>query len=175
MKVIADVGLGSGDEPLAQLLLALQIYKAFYSVIPGQIRAVHEDALLELRRIRDDAQAFSSQASEDAMQIGKWAEEILRSLQNADPSRLATQVHDRLRDDATQIVSGSLQSFTTAYRQLETATQKMNVAARQAESAIAQWQLLCLRRVWATAFVVCLAAVLLIFAAVWLLFLRPQS
>jgi hypothetical protein len=173
MKVANELGLGSGDIEIAKILIALQIYKSIYAKIPREIKAVHSDALNEFRRVRDEVEFISNRASSDAVKIGEWAEVILRKLEEAEPRKLAALVHKRLLDDTVKILGGSLQTFATAQAQIDTATQKMNLAAQQAETAIDAWQTLTLRGVWACAFSCCVVAALFVVAVVWLLFGRP--
>ena len=172
MKVAAEAGLGSGDIEMAKLLVALQLYKSYYAAIPRQIKAVHEDALAEIGRVRDEIESISNRASSDAAKIGQWAEEIQRSLQAAEPTKLAEMVHKRLLDDTVKNLSGSMQAIATANGQIDAATQKMNAAAQQAAASIQEWQTLSLRRVWASAFCVCMVAAFLVSAGFWFVLLR---
>ena len=175
LKVAAEVGIGDADIELGKLLVALQLYKAYYAEIPGQIRAVHEDALAEIRRIRDEAESTSNRASSDASRICEWAEEIHGSLRKTEPSDIASLVHKRLWDETVAILSGSVHAMTTARGQLDAATQKMNVAAYQATTAIAAWQTLSLRRVWASALCISLGVALLCLGVLWLVFMHSRN
>ncbi|MDR3404235.1 MAG: hypothetical protein P4L99_17180 [Chthoniobacter sp.] len=175
MKLAAEVGLGSGDIELAKLLLALQLYKAYYAAIPRQIKAVHEDALEEIRRIRDEAEFMASRAASDAVKIGQWAEEIHKSLQECGPERIAAQVHKRLTDETFALLGGSLQALGTASRQVEVATKAMDEAGYRAAVCIDFWHAVSLRRVWASAFCFCLVVALLLLAGIWFVFLRHQG
>ena len=173
MKIAAEAGLGSGDIELAKLLLALQLYKAYYATIPRQIKAVHEDALLEFRQLRDEVELLANRTAADALKIGQSAEEIQRALRECEPKKIAALVQKRLLDDTVRNLGGSLQPITMAYAQIDTATQKMNLAAHQAETAIDAWQTVTLRGVWACALSCCVVAAFFGVAVVWLLFLRP--
>ena len=102
---------------------------------------MHEDALAEIRHLlRDEVEFYQqSRPPSDALKIGQWAEEIHRKLglSESEPEEdRRVVVHKRLLDDTIRILGGSLQTLTTAHAQLDTATQKMNVAAYQAALAI---------------------------------------
>lgn len=172
MKIAAEVGLGSGDVELAKLLVAFQLYKAFYAAIPRQIKAVHEDAIEEIRRVRDEVEFISNRAASDAVKIGRWAEEIQRSLQQSEPRKVAEQVHKRLLEDTVKLLGGPLRAITTSSGQIEAAVQNMNAAAYHAARAIDGWEAISLRRVWASAFAVSLVVAFLILTGIRFVFLR---
>lgn len=172
MKIAAEVGLGSGDIELAKLLLTLQLYKGYYAAMPRAIKAVHEDALGQIRRLRDETSAMSDRTRENVEVIGQWFEEINLALHHIEPKALAEIAHKRLLDATVEILGGSLQAIATAKGQIETATQQMNAAGQQAAFAIQEWQTVSLRRVWGIAFGVCMGVASLVTACVWFVFLR---
>lgn len=175
MKVASEVGISSGDLEIAKLLLALQIYKAYYADIPRQIRKVHEDALTEIHRVRDEVEFISNQASSHAVKIGQWAEEIQKALQESAPKNIAVQVHKRLTVETLELFSGTLQALGAASRRIESATGAMDKAGHRAAVCIDHWEAVSLRRVWASAFCFCFVASLILLAATWFLFLRHQG
>lgn len=175
MKVAAEVGLGNGDVELGKLLLALQLYKAFYAAIPRQIKAVHAEALREMQIVREEVAFIGNRASSDAITVGQWTEEIQRLLLQRDPKKTAELVHKRLLEDVSNMLGGTLKAFTNSQSQIDAATQKMNVAAYQAAKAIEDWEIISLRRVWACAFGVSLVIAFLILSGIWFVFLRHQA
>ena len=175
MKIAAEVGLGSGDIELAKLLLALQLYKAYYASIPRQIKAVHEEALNEIRRFREDVESISGRASSDAVKIGQWTQEILRSLQVNEPSKIAEVIHKQLLEDTMKILGGSLQAYMSACGQIDKLTKRLDAAAYQAATAIEIWQTISLRRVWASALACCLVLSVTTLTGIWYFYLRHQD
>ena len=172
MKIAAEVGLGSGDIELAKLLLALQLYKAFYAQIPREIQAVQRQAVNDFDRLRAEVQGLADKAAADAGRIGQKAEEIRRALDHIDPSAVARDLHRRLLDSTLSQVGGSLQVLRSAYAEIDTATARMNAAAYQASIAIEKWEAVSLRRVWGCAFATCLVLAAAIAGGAWVLFLR---
>ncbi len=172
MRVAAEAGLGSSDVELAKLLLALQIYASIYARIPREIKAVHADAIAEIKRLRDEIEFLANRAESDAVKIGQWAEQIHRSLEATEPKQIAKVVHKRLLDDTITLLGGSIQVLKTAYGQIDTATDKMNEAAYHAAAGIDRWQALSLRRVWASAFCVSFLAAFVVLTGIWFVFLR---
>jgi hypothetical protein len=172
MKVASEVGLTKNDVELAKLFIALQLYKAFYAKIPRQIKAVHADALHEMRGLQEEVAAIAERAAADAARIAQKADEIQHALDAVEPTEVAKHLHQRLLDDTTKILGGSLQMLKVAYGQIDTATQNMNAAAYRTAVVVQEWQTLSLRQIWASAFCICLPAAFLLLVAVWFVFLR---
>lgn len=172
MKVAAEVGLGPTDMELAKLLLALQLYKAFYATVPRDIKAVHVAALKEMRNLRDEVKFLADRTSSDAVKIGQWAEQIDNSILRIQPKAVAESLHKRLLEDALAAIGGSVQALVSAYGRIDAATGKLNTASDQAERSIHQWQILTLRRVWFSAFAFCFAVTAVLFAALWFFYLK---
>jgi hypothetical protein len=175
LQIASEIGLTSSDVEIAKLLVALHLYKAYYADIPRQIKAVHEDALAEIRRVRDEVEFISNRASSDAVKIGQWAEEIHKSLQEAAPMNIAGQVHKRLMDETLALLGGPLQAIATACRRLESATKAMDEAGYHAVICIDHWEKISLRRMWASAFCFCFGASALVLTGIWFLVLRHQD
>jgi hypothetical protein len=175
MKVAAEVGLDNGDIELAKLLLALQIYKAFFAKIPRQIKTVHGEALQEFHRLAAEVAALADRTASDAATIRQTADEIHSALKAIQPAEVAKLLHKRLVDDTLSAISGSLRVLATATAQIDSATRAMDEAGYQAAVAIDVWQKLSLRRVWASALCFSFIAAFGVLTGVWFLFLRHQS
>jgi hypothetical protein len=156
MKVAAEVGLGSADMELAKLLLAFQLYKAFYARIPREIKGVHKAALEEMRDLRDEIEHLAEQTASSALQTGQWAERIDQAVREIRPSEVVKALHNRLLDETTAALGGSIQAIAAAYGRIDIAAGKLGAAANEAETSIRIWQTLDLRRLWLSNFALCL-------------------
>jgi hypothetical protein len=172
MKVCAETGIGTADMELAKLLLALQLYQAFYAKIPRAIKAVHKDALEQMRGLRDEVIAFTDRNHADAVEIGQWAEEIKSALTAIQPQAVAELLHKRLVEGTMSAMAGTVQALAAAQSRINNATAQLDQASVRAEATIYLWQNLTLRRVWVSAFAFSSIAVALLYAALWFVFLR---
>jgi hypothetical protein len=166
MKVCAEVGIDEMDLELGKLLLALQIYKAYYATVPREIKASHRLALEEMHGLRDEMRAMIEAAIRRTAEIEQWAAQIKQAVMSVRPEAVAHHLHKRLVDDTLASIGGAMQVLTAAYGRIDTATGKLNQASAAAEASIYEWQILNARKVWqnafalgfAVAFVICLGA-----------------
>jgi hypothetical protein len=172
MKVAAEVGLAPSDLEIAKLLLALQLYKAFYASIPRSMKSVHNAALSEMRGLRDGVKALAERTSADAASIREWADRISQSITAIHPEAVTRALHQRLLDETRAAMSGSVQALAGACSRLDTATGKLNAASSRAEASIGGWQTFSLRRIWFRAVVVCAAFFVAVVLSAWFLFFR---
>jgi hypothetical protein len=175
LNLVAELGLGAGDIELAKLLIALQLYKAYYAAIPRQIRTVHEEALAEIRQLRDEMKFEAERTAAVSAELVRWAREIKAEITAVSPQALVEKMHRRLVDDSVATLAGTLQLLTTSHQRIDSATRKMCETAYIAESAIEDWQTVSLRRVWASAFCFSLVVALLILVGIWFFYLRHQA
>jgi hypothetical protein len=172
MKVASELGLGASDLELAKLLLALQLYKAYYADIPRQIKAVHRAALEEMSRLRDEVMQFAESVGGESARVGDWAKSIHQNLRAVQPEAVAESLHKRLLEEAMAAVGGSAQALVSAYGRIDRATATLNAAASQAEANVQQWQIVTLRRVWMSAFFFCAAFNAIASGCAWFFFLK---
>ena len=132
---------------IGKLLLALQLYKAYYATIPREIKAVHQSALNQIAELRDEIAAMVGRSSDDAAKLAEWAAEIQATISAIRPEAVAEALHRRLLEEAMTAVSGSAQALFSAYARIDKATATLNSAASQAEASIQHWQIVTLRRV----------------------------
>jgi hypothetical protein len=172
MKVANELGICASDLEIAKLLVALQIYKAYYADIPRQIKAVHRAALEEILRLRDEIRQLAERVCGESACVGDWAESIHQNLQAVQPEAVAEILHRRLLEEAMAAVSGSAQALTSAYARIDKATATLNAAACQAEASIQQWQIVTLRRVWMSAFFFCASLAAIVGAYLWFFYVK---
>jgi hypothetical protein len=172
MKVCAETGIGAADMELAKLLLALQLYQSFYAKIPRAIKAVHRNALEEMRDLIQAAMTHAERNNADAAEIARWADEIKSALLAIQPQAVAVLLHKRLVEETMSSMAGTIQALVAAQNRIVQATAQLDQASARAETSIYQWQTLTMRRVWASAFAFSAAAAAIIDAALWLIFLR---
>jgi uncharacterized membrane protein YqiK len=172
MKVAAEIGLCASDQEIGKLLLALQLYKAYYAEIPRQIKAVHRAALEEMQQLRDEVRHLAERVGAESNRVGDWAESIQQNIQAVQPETMAEALHKRLLEEAMAAVSGSAQALVSAYARIDKATSILNAAASQAEASIQQWQIVTLHRVWMSAFFFCATLNGIASACAWFFFIK---
>ena len=148
MKVCAEVGLGASDVELAKLLRALQLYKGYYSIIPREIKTVHNAALEEMQGIRDEMRSLAERTASEASKIGQWAEQINQSILTIQPEAVVKALHRRLLEETSTAIGGSVQAVINASTRIETAAGNLDAAGAQAQASIRQWQTFSVRRMW---------------------------
>ncbi len=174
LAVVAELELGSGDLDIAKLLRALQLYKAYYEKIPHEIQLVHAEALAEIRQLRDEVSIDAERIARGREEMSQWAQLINAELTAVSPEILIKTLHNRLLDEALAATGGTIRALAASCRRTEEATRRMHAAADEAFAAIDVWQALTLRRVWASAFGVCLVVVFLAITCFWFFYLRHQ-
>ena len=171
-KTVAELELGPSDIELAKLMSALQLYKGYYAKIPWAIKSVHEDALEEIRGLRDEVIAFTERTHTDAAEMGQWVEEIKSALTSIQPQAVAELLHKRLVEETISAMAGTMQALVAAQGRINKATAQLDQASARAEATIYLWQTLTLRRVWVSALASSAVAVALLYAALWFIFFR---
>src|SRR5579862_2517434 len=172
MKVCAEAGIGPADMELAKLLLAFQLYKAFYARIPREIKGVHKAALEEFRGFRDEFKFLADRTASDAVKIEEWDGQIRATIAAIQPKAVAEALHKRLVEETLASIGGTVQALAAAYDRIDKATAKLNAASACAEAGIYQWQVISLRRVWASAFIVCAVLPCFVILLVWFVFIK---
>jgi ABC-type transporter Mla subunit MlaD len=170
MKIAAQLGITASDVEIGKLMLALQLYKAFYADIPRQIKAVHNAALNQVEGFRDDIASLADRTKEDAGKISQWAAQIQNAISAVQPAAVAEALHQKLLDEALASLGGSIQALGAGYSRLDVATKKLNAAAAQAEASLQEWQTVTLRRVWMCAFCTCSALTIVAGAVAWCIY-----
>jgi prefoldin subunit 5 len=167
MKVAAEVGLSASDHEIAKLLVALQIYKAYYAAIPREIQSLNAAAVDEIARIRSEVREIHERTAAESARIAEWAGRIHESISAVRPETVIEALHGRLLEETMATLRGSVEALTGAYNRLDTASGKMNAAAEQAEAGIQQWQVVTLRRVWFSALFFSIALNGILNAVLW--------
>jgi hypothetical protein len=72
-QVLHEAGITAHDVELAQLLRALQLYKAYYESIPLAVQA----AIGEMSRLKQEVATLSAAATQQAASVSRIADEIL--------------------------------------------------------------------------------------------------
>jgi len=164
-KVCNEVGLSASDVELGKLLRALQLYKAYYSTIPREIKAVHNAALDEMQSIRDEMKQLAERTTRDALKISQWAEQINQSILTIQPEAVTKALQKRLLEETTAAIGSSVQAVLNASSRIDTAAGNLNAAGAQAQASIRQWQTFSVRRMWLSNFTLCLILTPLFWAA----------
>jgi ABC-type transporter Mla subunit MlaD len=170
MKVAGELGLTASDVEIGKLMLALQLYKAYYADIPRQIKAVHNAALNQIEGLRDDIASLAGRTTKDAENLSRWAAQIQIAISAVQPATVAQALHRKLLDEASASLEGSIQALGAGYSRLDVATKKLNAAAAQAEASLQEWQTVTLRRVWMCAFCSCSALTIVAGAVAWCIY-----
>jgi len=165
LKVWNDLGLSPSDVEIAKLMRALQLYKGYYSIIPREIKTVHNAALEEMQGIRDEMRSLAERTASEASKIGQWAEQINQSILTIQPEAVVKALHRRLLEETSTAIGGSVQAVINASTRIETAAGNLDAAGAQAQASIRQWQALSLRRMWLSNFTLCLILTPLFWAA----------
>lgn len=174
MQVAQEVGLGAADVELAKLLVALQLYKAYYADIPTQIKEVNHHCIAEVRRVRDEVEHLANCSRASALEVSARADAIKAAIERIDPKAVAETLHKRLVDETLRGLSGATRLMAKATQDIEIASKSLSEAAREEVAIVRDWQAISLRGIWLTAFAGCSVVVTVLIMVVWLGYLRYQ-
>ena len=104
-QILHEAGIDPRDQELAQLLRALQLYRAYYESIPSAIQTVVTD----INHLKQEIAAISAAATQQAANVAQTAEKVLGATQ---------QFHDKLAGIHSQLEGAIQKSIETLSAQM---------------------------------------------------------